>query len=796
MSDAQGRSFARWALAALVALTLLAYLPALSAGFTNWDDDGYVTDNVAVQRGDVVALLLEPFEGNHHPVTMLSLGANHAWSGLDAGSYHFVNVLLHLGCTLLVFLFVSGLLQRQAMARARAELVALATSAVFALHPMHVESVAWVSARKDPLYTLFFLLALLVYLRHGDRPRVGTLLAALGFGALAMLSKPAAVVLPVVLVLVDWLRARPLRGGVLAEKLPFFALSIGVGLATLSAQHAAGATSADSAVPLGRSLLHACYGLMMYGVRFVAPLDLAPFYPLPDASAELPGSYLLAPLVVLTLAAVAVVLHRKGARTALFALAFFVLNLALVLQVKQVGGAVMADRYTYVPYIGLGLLAGLLLERATRERGDGVALASIGVLGLALAPLAWRQAGFWRDSETLWERALAVAPSGRAFANRGQLRQRAGDAAGALADYEQALALELDNVAANSNRGILLLERNELDEALVAFEAALAREPRNGPALVGRALVRHRRGDVAGALADCDTAVAANPMDAIARGNRGFFRQQVGERDAARSDYEAALALDARLEVARAGLASLASGETGAQRSLEDIERALELEPGDAALRYERATQLQKLRRLDEALADGERAVSAAPQDIRYRERVCELLAQRGDFQRAEPECRRLLELDASNGVACNLLAAICMQQGRNEEALGLLERSLAARPRDAQTLQNRAIVLLQLQRLPEAVRDLEVCLEVAPQNAAMWSDLGALRMRVGQLPGAVEAFTRAIGLDRNPTLRMNRALALLALGRTDEARADSLAAREGGVQLPRELEALVGSSR
>jgi Flp pilus assembly protein TadD len=104
--------------------------------------------------------------------------------------------------------------------------------------------------------------------------------------------------------------------------------------------------------------------------------------------------------------------------------------------------------------------------------------------------------------------------------------------------------------------------------------------------------------------------------------------------------------------------------------------------------------------------------------------------------------------------------------------------------------------VLLQLQRLPEAVRDLEVCLEVAPQNAAMWSDLGALRMRVGQLPGAVEAFTRAIGLDRNPTLRMNRALALLALGRTDEARADALAAREGGVQLPRELEARVGSSR
>lgn len=796
MSAAQGRVIARWALAALLALTLLAYLPALSAGFTNWDDDGYVTENVAVQRGDFGALLLEPFEGNHHPVTMLSLAANHAWSGLDAGSYHLGNVVLHLTCTLLVFLFVVGLLERVSMARARAELVGLVTSAVFALHPMHVESVAWVSARKDPLYTLFFLLALLVYLRHGDRPRTGTLLATLALAALSMLSKPAAVVLPVALVLVDWLRGRALRGGALLEKLPLLALSVGVGLATLSAQQAAGATSAESAFPLGRTFLHACYGLMMYVVRFVAPLDLAPFYPLPDAGSEAPLAYLLAPLAVLALVPLAILLQRRGARSALFALAFFVLNLALVLQVKQVGGAVMADRYTYVPYIGLGLLVGLLLERATRERGDGVALASIGALGLALAPLAWRQAGFWRDSETLWERALAVAPSGRAFANRGQLRQRTGDAAGALADYEQALALEPGNVAANANRGILLLERNELDGALVAFEAALAREPRNGPALVGRAVVRHRRGDVAGALADCDAAVAANPTDAIARGNRGFFRQQLGESDAARADYEAALALDARLEVARAGLASLASGDNGAQRSLAAVERALELSPGDAALRYERATQLQKLGRLDEALVDGERAVAAAPQDVRYRERLCELLAQRGDLQRAEPECRCLLELDASNGVACNLLGAICMQQGRSEEALGLLERSLAARPRDAQTLQNRAIVLLQLQRIPEAVQALEACLEVAPQNAAMWSDLGALKMRVGQLPGAVDAFTRAIALDRGPTLRMNRALALLALGRADEARADALAARQGGVQLPRELEALVGSSR
>jgi len=792
MSGGASRGGARWALVGLLVLTLLAYLPALRAGFTNWDDNGYVTENAAVQRMDVRALLFEPFEGNHHPVTMLSLAANHRWSGLDASSYHLVNVLLHLACTALVFFFVAGLLARLGTPRSRADLVALVTSAVFALHPMHVESVAWVSGRKDPLYALFFLLALLAYLRHGDRPRASTLFATVVLGALSMLSKPAAVVLPLALLLIDWVRRREVRGRALWEKVPVFLVALGVGLATLHAQQAAGATSAESSVAFARTLLHACYGLMMYVVRFVAPIDLAPFYPLPASTADLPAVYLVAPLAALALLILAFALHRRVQRVALFALGFFLLNVVLVLQVKQVGGAVMADRYTYLPYVGLGMLAGLTLESWMRERSEGVALVSVGALALALAPLAWRQAGYWHDSATLWERAIAVAPSGRAHANRGQVRQRAGDAAGALADYERALALESGNVAAHANRGILLMERGDVAAAGVAFESALARDPRNGPALVGRALVRHRHGDLVGAIADCDAAVAVNSADAIARGNRGYFRQQQGDIERARTDYEAALRIDPTLEVARSGLASLATPAAGAPRSLAELELALAASPADAALRHARAMQLRNVGRLDEALADAQLSVDGRPADVSFRALLCEVLVQRGEFARAEPECRRLLELDPSNGVACNLLGAICMQQGRNEEALGILDRSLAARPRDAQTLQNRAIVNLQLQRIPEAVRDLEACLEVAPGNAPRWSDLGALRMRVGQLPGAVEAFTQAIALDKSPTLRMNRALALLALGRADEARVDAQAASQGGVQLPRELEALV----
>lgn len=782
----------RWALAVLLLLTFLVYTPALSAGFTNWDDDAYVTANHAVRTGDVRALLFEPFVGNHHPMTMLSLAAQHAFGGLDPTGYHLVNVLLHLACTALVFLFVAGLLERSGLARVRAELVALVTATVFALHPMHVESVAWISARKDTLYTLFFLLALAMYLRHGDRPRTTTLLATLALGVLAMLSKPAAVVLPLVLLLVDVQRKRALRGPVLIEKLLFFATSLAVGWLTFQAQSAAGATEALAETSFSRGVAHASYGVMMYLVRFVAPTDLGPFYPFPNASTELPTSYAVAPIVVLAFIAFGVAAALRGARTLAFALSFFAVNLLLVLQLKQVGGAVMADRYTYVPYIGLGLLLGVAVERWTVGRAMVVPLGLlIGACAL-WAPLTYSQTQIWTSSEALWARALEVAPSGRAYANRGQLRQQAGDSDGALHDYTRALELTPDNVAAHANRGIVLMERGELEPARHAFDRALALEARNAPALVGRALVRRKMGDLEGALADCAAAVAAAPADPIARGNLGFLRQERGDLAAARSDYEAALKLDPRLEVARKGLASLAPSNEDDATKLARLKRELQTKADDVERRYERLLLLQKLGRFQEALADCDALLSRQPGELRVRERRCELLAQSGNAVSAESECRAVLAESPSSNVALTVLGAVQMQQGRNGDALATLDTLLRFHPRDAQALQNRAIVHLGLQRYADAARDLQACLELTPNNVELWSNLGALRLRLGELQPAVDAYTRAIALDPNPALRSYRALALLALGRTNEARVDAQAAASSGIALPPELSALL----
>ena len=787
-----GGASTRWALIALLVLTWVVYMPTLSAGFTNWDDDAYVTANHAVGAGDLRVLVFDPFVGNHHPVTMLSLAAQHALGGLDPMGYHLVNVLLHLASTLLVFLFIAGLLLRGGKTQERSELVALVTAAAFALHPMHVESVAWISARKDTLYTLFFLLALLVYLRHGDRPRTSTLLTTLALGVFAMLSKPAAVVLPLVLLLIDGQRRRALRGAVLLEKVPFFVASLAVGWLTLQAQAAAGATAALAETSLARGVAHASYGVMMYLVRFVAPTGLSPFYPLPEASAELPAVYSMAPIVVLAFVAVAVVSALRGARTATFALAFFAVNLLLVLQLKQVGGAAMADRYTYVPYIGPGLLLGMAVEHWTARRGPVVPLALLGGACALWASLSYSQVQIWTSSETLWARALEVAPSGRAYANRGQLRQQAGDLEGALQDYARALELTPDNVAAHANRGIVLMERGELEAARGAFDRALALEARNAPALVGRALVRRKLGDLEGALADCAAAVAAAPTDAIARGNLGFFRQERGELAAARRDYEAALKLDPSLEVARKGLASLGAPTEDDTAKLARLTRELQGNVDDVERRYERLLLLQKAGRFQEALADCDALLSRRTSELRVRERRCELLAQSGSPASAEAECRAVLAGEPSSIVALTVLGAVQMQQGKSIDALATLDTLLRFHPRDAQALQNRAIVHLGLQRFAEAAMDLQACLELTPTNAELWSNLGALRLRLGELQPAVDAYTRAIALDRTPALRSYRALALLGLGRTKEARDDAQAAASSGVALPPELSALL----
>ncbi len=238
-------------------MTFVAYLPSLGNGFLNWDDNFYVTENPVMTHPTLHGLLTQNLGGNYHPLTMASLLLNYKISGLDPGSYHWLNLLFHIANTALVFFFVRKLSGGRLW-------TSVVSALFFGIHPMHVESVAWISERKDVLYAFFYLIALLTYLRYLEGGWVW-LLATWGAFVLSAASKPAAVVLPITLLLIDWFRKRPLRGTALVEKVPFFLVSAAVGALTFLGQKQVGAVHSELWTPLQR-VLFASAGTVMYVV--------------------------------------------------------------------------------------------------------------------------------------------------------------------------------------------------------------------------------------------------------------------------------------------------------------------------------------------------------------------------------------------------------------------------------------------------------------------------------------------------------------------------------------------------
>jgi len=529
----------------ILVITGIVFFPALSNSFTNWDDGLYVTQNPYIQGFSIENLktiFTEPIANNYHPLTMISLTFNYIFGKLNPSGYHSTNLFLHLANTFFVFLFAYHLTDKRLW-------VGIITALFFGIHPMHVESVAWVSERKDVLYTFFFVSGLLSYLAYLKNEKTKYLGVTLILCLLSLLSKPAAVVFPIVLLLVDYYKNREWSGKVFLEKIPFFALSIVFGVITLNIQSST-AIGEFSQFSFIQRISFACYGIVAYLTKLVLPLNLSALYPYPVQSAteSLPAIYMVTPIFVLGIIGAAIWGIRKH-KWLTFGLLFFLVNIALVLQFVTVGNAIIADRYTYLSYVGIFLIIGIgvdtILQKPNFKKWRIPALGIIGALSIMYSALSFQRCAVWKNSITLWTDAIKKDNQNfLAFTKRGEHYYNNKDAKKALDNFDKAIAIQPNYALPYTYKGFIFLSTKNYDKALPSYTKAIELSPNNADFYNQRGRCYYETNEWAKAIEDYKQAITLNPNAYKAYNNRAIIYHRNQEYEKALADYDAALKIN------------------------------------------------------------------------------------------------------------------------------------------------------------------------------------------------------------------------------------------------------------
>ena len=580
----------------LVAAVLAAFWPALRNGFVNYDDIHYLTENPHVRAGfnaETLWWALTTGRPNYwHPLTLLSHMVDWQLYGPSPAGHHATNLALHGLDTLLLFL----LLERTTGATWRSALVA----ALFGLHPLRVESVAWIAERKDVLSTFLWLLTLHGWVHYAARPRVGRyLLVALGF-TLAVAAKPMAVTLPMTLLLLDyWPLGRFGAGGLslrrgLLEKLPLVPIAAAACIATVAAQPA-GSLRPLGEYPVALRVENAVVSYVAYLGKTLWPRDLAVLYPYPES---LPLPTVVACAALLVLLTTAAWLTRRRRPELLFGWLWYLGTLVPVIGILQVGEQAMADRFTYVPLIGIFVATAWLVPVAA----PSLLVPAVAAVLLLLAAQTRIQVGYWRNAATLFGHALAVEERNPvAHMNFGYELLQAGDVDEAIGHFERAVALRPGYLNARVELGNALLARGRTADAIVHYTAAVAVDPRSVEALtdLGRALALEGRIDEA--ISFQEQALRIDPAYPIAHNNLGMALAEKGLTAEARGHFEQALRAEPSNAEALNNLGSMLIRQGHPDEGLARIDEAIRLRPDFGLAHVNRAVALLLLGRLEEA---------------------------------------------------------------------------------------------------------------------------------------------------------------------------------------------------
>jgi tetratricopeptide (TPR) repeat protein len=484
-------------LALIIMAGFASFWPALSNGFVLWDDPAYILENQLAHTlswANTKRIFSTYILGNYQPLTILSFSLEHYFFGLDPFPYHLTNIILHAANAVLVYLLIMRLCARAP--------IAILTTLLFTVHPMRVESAVWVTERKDVLFAFFYLLGLLQYGRYLQRNKVKHLFITFLFFVLSLLAKPTAVSFPLAVVLLDYIQPRRLNARTISEKIPFFLTALVFGIIAIFGTY----TPANEAYPIADTItgtLHqtivpldqikfseeqftfldnaliTCHALVRYIVRTVWPYPLSPYYPLPKKMGTLlPFDYYLAAGVVLLIILFLVRWYNKPAR---FCALFFFVTVFFNLPVGRIGSVEIADRFTYIPSIGLfyflamAITAAVVKLQFTRPALNIILKAAVALLVFSSAANTFFYAKTWKNSGKLWTAVINLYPADpKGYFNRGNYFFDRRDYKRAVRDYRTAIILNPSDPRVHFNLGnsYLYLGRPEL--AIQTYDTAMA----------------------------------------------------------------------------------------------------------------------------------------------------------------------------------------------------------------------------------------------------------------------------------------------------------------------------------
>ncbi|MFK7906568.1 MAG: tetratricopeptide repeat protein [Chitinophagales bacterium] len=642
-------------LSAMLAIVFVVFYPSLSGQFIKtWDDYGYAVTNPYIDQlswGGIKGMFTNSLFGGYNPLTTLSFAVEKHFFGSNPFVHHLNNVLLHLLNTVLVFCLAIRL-------RIKLE-GAILMSALFAIHPMHVESVAWITERKDVLFGAFYLGSLISYTYYIKQKTPGYLLLALFLMVLSSFSKIQAVAIPLSMVMMDYYFRRKLHWRLMVEKIPFFFISLVFGLIGISFLKTAGAFNVTSNIQWYERPLMGAYALGTYLYKALIPYPLSAYYPYPQKVGDwFPMIYYIVPVLVTIFGLLAVFTYKRT-RIVVFGVGFFFFNIVFLLQVVEAGAGFISDRFSYIAYLGLFFIIAqgfnYLLYKKPQWKSAAMVLMVIYLTCLGVT--SFNRNKVWKNDGTLWADALQTYPNisfaytslaqyytenqqyekainsyegyitirpynKKGFYERGRVYLYLKEYEKAIRDFNDVLKISQKDTKALKNKGIAQVGLKQYEGAIKTYNRLLKYKNKSADAYLQRAMAHEKLQNFDAAIADYSKAIELEPEDVNSLLNRGgvYFRQK--QFELALSDMNKVLAVKPKTPKALLNRAIIYASAGEQRAAIKDFDAYLQLNTADAKVYNWRGISKTEIGDYQAAIKDFSKAIQSKPSAEYYQNRA------------------------------------------------------------------------------------------------------------------------------------------------------------------------------